>query len=66
MNALERGEVAPLHGWTAGELKAKKLASARAGARTALKIAADWLQSVGAPAAEVEALRAAWRALPPP
>lgn len=44
-------------------LVADKLRSARAGARVALKMAADWLQSVGAPADEVEALRAAWRKL---
>lgn len=44
-------------------IKADKLRSARAGARVALKMAADWLQSVGAPPDEVDALRAAWRKL---
>ncbi len=46
-------------------LKADELRSARSAARIALKISADWLQKAGATQQEVEALRAAWRALSP-
>lgn len=50
----------------AAELKRLALRSARKAARTGLRIFADWLKGAGAPPAEVEALRGAWKAIPPP
>lgn len=44
----------------------QKLQEARQAARTGLKVFADWLKRCGAPAAEVEALRASYRAIPDP
>jgi len=41
----------------------QKLREARHNARTGLKLFADWLKRCGAPEAEVEALRAAYRAI---
>lgn len=48
------------------ELRRMELRSARKAARTGLRIFADWLKKAGAAADEVEALRGAWRAIPPP
>lgn len=48
------------------ELRRMELRSARRAARTGLRIFADWLKRAGATPEEVEALRAAWRAIPPP
>jgi hypothetical protein len=46
--------------------KAMELRSARSSTLKALKFLGAWLKNAGAPAAEVDALRGAWKAIPPP
>lgn len=45
---------------------ADRLHLARRCARKSLQFLAGWLKAAHAPEAEIEALRAAWKAIPPP
>lgn len=59
-------EVNRLPPGTPSETKRKALHAARFVVRRHLKALADWLKSADAPAAEVDALRTAYKAIPDP